>query len=693
MKTAITIHIANRVFTIDEDAHTKLDQYLNQLRTYFAKDATEEESAEIIADIENRIGEILEERLGENRAAVNMEDVEYITKEMGTVEDIAKEDESAGESKAEAPASTDKNSEEGNWKPGKKLYRDPDQKVIGGVCAGLAAYFDVDVTFFRIAFLILLLINGIGLLAYAILWIAMPEAETAAEKAAMKGKRANISNIEKNVKERLAKGLTEEDRAKARTGVQKFYDALRQLFQGAGRVVLAVLKVLAVVLAIGLSIGGFLVLAAGSAIFVQIWVGAPETVSVGPITHILGATGDLSRPVLISAYATIVFFGLFLMFVANSIFRKGKGAYAWLTTLFFVLFFIAATVTANLGLRYWPEIEKSYNEYNESVTAVEVYEELAAFESIEVGGAVELDVTYAETQRVELVADANQIDQYEVVVENGVLRLKRADWKDWCLFWCYSRPTQLHVQVPELSGVQVSGASDAYIHDMPAVEYFEITAQGASDVEAIIDAERFAVYATGSSGIMIEGVGTDILAEASGASQIVATYVTGNTNVDLSGSSDFVMIGETDRLYVEASGASHVEGDFLKAQDVIVNLSGSSSVLVQAHETLTVDASGASTVRYYGSPIVNADTSGSSSVTPMKSPAPDVDRDAIPADAEEDEESEVSGGNESEEADELDAETDEEIETSDGSVDNADTASEDESETVTQATDPETTVE
>jgi len=114
--------------------------------------------------------------------------------------------------------------------------------MIGGVSSGLAHYFDINVFWFRIIFLILLFTIGGGLLMYIILWIAIPEVKTTAEKLEMKGEKVNISNIEKNIKDELNnleekvkdfdKKVTAEYGSKAISFVQKITDLFISLFKG-----------------------------------------------------------------------------------------------------------------------------------------------------------------------------------------------------------------------------------------------------------------------------------------------------------------------------------------------------------------------------------------------------------------------------------------------------------------------------
>ena len=83
----------------------------------------------------------------------------------------------------------------------RKLYRDPEHRVLGGVASGLATYFDINIAWFRVAFIVLALFYGITVVIYIILWIAIPKAVTARQKLEMKGKKITVSNIEKNIRD------------------------------------------------------------------------------------------------------------------------------------------------------------------------------------------------------------------------------------------------------------------------------------------------------------------------------------------------------------------------------------------------------------------------------------------------------------------------------------------------------------
>ncbi len=180
MKKTLSVNLGNRVFHIDEDAYIKLKAYLEHIETYFG-DARERE--DIISDIELRISELFNDRLGINKLVITLTDVSEVIAIMGEPNEIG---ESAGPGRSEYhPLQT------------RRIYRDPDDRMLGGVCAGLAAYAGIDPTIMRLLFVFFLFMGGIGVLAYIILWVVLPEARTTAQKIEMTGNTVNASNIGK----------------------------------------------------------------------------------------------------------------------------------------------------------------------------------------------------------------------------------------------------------------------------------------------------------------------------------------------------------------------------------------------------------------------------------------------------------------------------------------------------------------
>ena len=228
MKKTLTINLSGTVYHIDEDAYNLLDSYLTNLKHYFRK---EEGGDESIDDIERRIAELCAEKQNAGKQIIAIEDVEEIIAQIGKPEQMGCEEGDAHSHSTDG----DRNSGEA-IKKNRRLYRNPDDKILGGVTSGLSLYFGVDVTIARL-FLLLFLILGYGTLVpvYIICWILIPEATTAAEKLSMRGESVTVENIGKtvtNAYEKVADGVNEYMNSdKPRTHMQKLGDLLMGIVQ------------------------------------------------------------------------------------------------------------------------------------------------------------------------------------------------------------------------------------------------------------------------------------------------------------------------------------------------------------------------------------------------------------------------------------------------------------------------------
>lgn len=265
MNKTVNINLAGIIHHLDEDAFDLLTQYLKKIKQYL--NGTQG-SEEIVADVESRIAEIFSERLKGGREVVSKADVAAMIAIMGAPESYKFDDDGeAGSGNAFGPAQDFIRGE-------RKLYRNPDDKILGGVSGGIAAYFAIETVWIRLLFVVLTVISGSGILAYILLWIILPEAKTTAQKLQMRGDPVNIANIEKSIKEELgyvkknveefASGPgMERTTKKMRTGVQGvvqfFVTALQRLFTFIFNVIgvlLMIFSVMALVVFLGLSTDG-----------------------------------------------------------------------------------------------------------------------------------------------------------------------------------------------------------------------------------------------------------------------------------------------------------------------------------------------------------------------------------------------------------------------------------------------------
>ena len=214
MKEIEKVSIGGYAFTLEKDASAAVEQYLKDLEAHYLGQPG---GKEIMEGIEERMAELLLERCGRSGVA-SMADIQGVIGILGRPERIEADDPEP-EQPREAPR--------------KKLYRDLENKKIGGVCAGLGNYFNFDVVAIRIIFCVIalaLLFGGardgawslLGFVAYGVLWLAMPAARTAQERWAMKGDGGTLDDIQRNIRS----GVKEMGEA-ARKGMQEVGDAVR----------------------------------------------------------------------------------------------------------------------------------------------------------------------------------------------------------------------------------------------------------------------------------------------------------------------------------------------------------------------------------------------------------------------------------------------------------------------------------
>ena len=244
MKKNIQINLFGALYNIDEDAYQLLENYLESMKRYFSR---QEGGAEIADDIEHRVAELLWARKEAGMEAVSNEVIREIIAQIGNPEEIAPEENhttAAGEGDREnvegkngsathegGPDSTNQ-SANGNtsatqdWKTafekaadgaqktaqaaydkvrhntqGKKLYRDPNDKILGGVCSGLAKYFGGDVVLWRVILVALFILEGFGLILYVILWLVVPKAVTPEDRLRMTGQPVNPDTLNTQILE------------------------------------------------------------------------------------------------------------------------------------------------------------------------------------------------------------------------------------------------------------------------------------------------------------------------------------------------------------------------------------------------------------------------------------------------------------------------------------------------------------
>lgn len=265
MNKTIIININSIVFHIEEDAYDILRNYMIDIKKHFNN---KEGSNEILEDIENRIAEMFSEKiqLGQ-KEVINSNDVDEIIGRMGRVNDfieIEEDQQSSHTSKIDSSEATNDSTY-----TIKKLMRDTDDKILGGVCSGLGHYFGIEARWIRVLLILMVVLAGTGIMLYLILWIVLPKANTRADKMAMRGETPNLQNFKKSFEQEI--NQLNDNIANAESPLRKAIHDISNLvyrfFRLLGLFILIILTISFGITVLGLIIGFFAIALALMGVF------------------------------------------------------------------------------------------------------------------------------------------------------------------------------------------------------------------------------------------------------------------------------------------------------------------------------------------------------------------------------------------------------------------------------------------
>lgn len=342
MKKVTNITLAGIVFAVEEDAYEVLAGYLKSIEVQFAASP---DYAEIAADIESAIAEKFRARKKNEKKAVTQDDVDSVIAQMGTAEEVSGEAE-VGSAASAATASSNT--------PKKRLYRDTDDVIIAGVCSGIARYFDIDPVIVRLIFVLSIFFNGLGILAYIILWLVVPAAETTAQKYAMRGERMTVADITERVKKNLS-DETNVERARGAWGSVRGF--LAELFELLGRLLRWLFFALRYIIGVlfiligGLGIAGLISMA--SALFFA----SGELVNPAMRDLANAVLVDSSGYVFVLAALASAFIPLLVLIMTGASMLIGRNLFTTAKSLtLFVTWIIALSVASTFGILYGTNI-------------------------------------------------------------------------------------------------------------------------------------------------------------------------------------------------------------------------------------------------------------------------------------------------------------------------------------------------
>jgi phage shock protein PspC (stress-responsive transcriptional regulator) len=567
MKKTININISGSIFTIDDDAYEILKTYLDSVKDYFSHYPEHEE---IVSDIENRIAEQLASKKSlSSKKVIIMADVEELIDSMGKVEDFGEahseeqERDSTPHSSAKAP---------------KRLFRDPDNKLMFGVASGLGAYFDIDPVIIRIIFVIATITWGWGFIVYLVLWLVIPEARTATEKMQMHGKALSIASIEKKFKEEFENIREKEPRIRSR--IQHFFDGIAVVINFIfKRFFLVLARVIIIFIGVGFSVAIAGLVFGTTTLLINYH--SPhfdfpiQTIVKAPVYYlfVFGAFFSLLIPLL------FVVLGLFRVGIGRKMHVLRKNAFIPLIALWIVM----VSIVGSLVIRYLPETQTAVE--NMSLAQMgypqvtQVYD-LKGFTGIESSDRAHVFITQGKIFAVSATSSEDGLRNLELEVEDGVLKIDTNKDHKGC-FLCFHRRTRINIEItmPELASLDAQDATQITSAEF-AVDSIDIYAKDISRIELNAKAIK------------------SVTVTAQDASRVT-------------------LQGNTPALAVTTSDVARLSAENLKANIVSIESRDASRAFINALASLTAKAYDVARIDYTGSPSVDKEVGDAARINPQ----------------------------------------------------------------------------
>ncbi len=599
MKKTISINLSGTIFNIEEDAYQKLNDYLESIKNHY--DA--KESAEIINDIESSIAEKFRAKITRKKQVVTLKEVEEIIKVMGTVEEIGVE--------AEGGANAQEGNKAGNEEVGfRKLYRNPDDVIIAGVCSGLAAYFGIDSVIVRIIFVLLLFLNGFGLLAYIVLWIIMPRAETGAQKLAMRGKPVNLKKIEQAVKEKSKMLKKEGGQALRKMGKNKamFYKIINlpikiieNFFSLTGRVIKKIVPIFVVFFGIIIVFGMLaailgLILAAGVLIFN---IDSPLIVSDVPLEDL---SHNISYQVFIVAVFLIATIPLLFILLLGLMLVRRKNVFGLrLSVVLIALWMFSVAAVGVAGLKLAPRVKDAIDDINSRELIIKNYD-IKDYDKIRIGGEAQIKVSQGEEYSFKVEGDEDNINNFQYEINEGELTIGRNVRRGGICVLCFRKPYNIEVTAPRLDSFIAYGSVEAEVDGFK--NDIRINAGEAAKVKAYLDGQNLKSYIAGTGGrIEIIGSPATIDAVLEGNGRLNAMDLDcQNITINQSIMSRTYLGGKTAKLNLEAESTARAYAIELAALEANVKAITYARAEVYPLEKLKAIAQNHGLIIYRGQP-------------------------------------------------------------------------------------------
>lgn len=520
MKKTVSINLNGVAFTIDEDAYATLKSYLSDLEKHFPNS----DEREILKDIEARIAELFTEKLVNGKTVIENPDVISVVETLGGADQFDEEEQG-----------NDKETEKKAKRKHRKLYRNPNDAILGGVASGCAAYLGWDTLLVRILFVVVVVFGfGWFIPIYLVMWALVPEAHTAAQRLEMQGIEPNFENIKKFV---------ESDR---------FKETATRIGSRLGEVFIWCFKVVFVF------IGGifcFVFLSVAVAVMFALVALLVNAELIMPYFSEFAVTTPLAIAFLVAVAALFICPVVEIIAVFGRLLNRNKQQprHRWLSwSLFFVwliaLFTVVLIPLNALGLK------ESKNLLFEHSDLFEKNIDVTEFSAIELNGVIDAQLIQSPTTEVSLRFPESLTDKVVAKVENGTLKIsmdhsKLSKWKG----------ITAYISSPNIESIKLRGVANLESQTVISGDKLNVEVEGISSVDCDIDVKNLRLAVEGTSEVELNGKAQNAKIQLEGKSSLDAfDCVFRNCRANLSGINE-ADIFVTDSLWATADGLSEIE--------------------------------------------------------------------------------------------------------------------------------------
>jgi len=572
MKKTLSISLANLNFVLEEDAYVLLASYLEQIKNHFGSNPDKEE---IIKDIEYSIADKFTIMLASTKQVITFQDIQKVTKEIGDPHDFAQNETMLDDT-------TQK----------KKLYRDEERKVIAGVCAGIAAYFDIDIVWIRALFGILLFtpLFGLVLILYIILWTSTPAATNTIDKIKMHGENVSLQKIADEIRERVHKKDTPEKNIIKKIAsipviiLTSLFTILKKIIPIIFNIICGFFTIIMVLITL---------LTTYFAAIIIFFYNSP-LINL-PLQNFPSNSAEYALVVLI--YLAILLPLIFAITLLISMIKKryilGTSGTITIAGLWMIVLLSGGT----LGFGLTPQLSTKIKEEN----ITEKYFNLSNFNKVRLNGNYVASVTYGKDFEVKARGDIEALNNLRLGRDSTTLISTQPQKFLQCIIFCKTQKVYLDITMPTIERIELGGSANTILTNFSTLKNFDFTLSGNSELKidrTIVDQLQGKIY--GNSRLEL--------------SKLTAS----STNLLLSGASQAFLEGKSNELNLESYGASRVEAKKFEVFNTTVKANAASFIEVWAIDMLETKLSGASIVYYKGIPALKNSTTGSSRVVPLE---------------------------------------------------------------------------